>query len=530
MGSRIRGSSMTHVLITAGRRDRGVANALAQRLTLGSATVEVAAPEALLAEAEAFARNGSKMAIQTPLLARAQAIVVIWSKGTVKSRALQEVARRAVVDGARLTPVVVSPVPAETPYPNVIPISLEDWNGRDGAPAGLDALVQRVSDTLAAPAQTVAAAKTPKRIVLFCDGTWQSLGADKRTNVAQAAMAVDRMDAKGVHQVTYYDDGVGATDQGLTRFLVGATGRGLDNRILSAYRFLTLNYEHGDEIYLFGFSRGAYTVRSLTGLIRTCGILRREFAYREREAMSLYRRRVTVDDNGELIALKDRDFKEAVEFREAYSRAWPPAALSSTPNDPRGQLSVRYVGVWDTVGSLGVPEIWSSRRKHAFHDLSLGQWVQSARHAVALDEKRRAFDAALWSNVGQGAEEGRHPRGQQLWFAGDHGGVGGGDAREGLSNIPLLWLIEGAAEQGLSFKASILERFRLAMDPVVPAVRRFNLGGLATYLRGSQWRQGPADLSEVHPSALKRWAASSKYRPEPLKRLKASDEADKTKP
>jgi uncharacterized protein (DUF2235 family) len=521
---------MTHVLITAGRRDRGVAAALAQRLGLTTTSAEVVSPEDLLKEVKDFAKNGSKSAVQTPRLTRARAVMVVWSKPTVKSRALQEVARYAVVDGARLTPVIVNPVPAELPYPNVVPISLADWNGRDDAHPGLITIAERVGQSLATLAPTVAAAKTPKRIVLFCDGTWQSLGADKRTNVAQAAMAVDRMDAKGVHQVTYYDDGVGATDQGLTRFLVGATGRGLDNRILSAYRFLTLNYEHGDEIYLFGFSRGAYTVRSLTGLIRTCGILRREFAYREREAMSLYRRRITIDENGQPVEVKDRDFKEAVEFRETYSRAWPASAPTTNPNDPRAGLTVRYVGVWDTVGSLGVPEIWYSRRKHAFHDLRLGHWVQSARHAVALDEKRKAFEAALWSNVGQGAEEGRHPHAQQVWFAGDHGGVGGGDAREGLSNIPLLWLIEGAAAQGLSFKSTILERFRLAMDPIIPEVRRFNLSGLPTYLRGAQWRIGPSDLSEVHPSALKRWAASAKYRPEPLKRLKIADVAAKAKP
>ena len=511
---------MTHVIITAGWRDRGVAKALASRLALGAMAVHVASPEALLKEAEAFARDDVKTQVQTPLLARARAVIVIWSKGTVRSHALQEVARRAVVDGARLTPVIVSRALPERPYPNVDPVTLDGWDGEDPTHASLSELAQRVQTTLATPALTVAPAQAPKRLVLFCDGTWQSLGADRRTNVAQAAMAVDRMDARGVHQVTYYDDGVGATDQGLTRFLVGATGRGLDNRILSAYRFLTLNYEQGDEIYLFGFSRGAYTVRSLTGLIRTCGVLRREYAHREREAMSLYRRRVTIDEHGQAVEVKDRDFREAIEFREAYSRAWPASAPAASPNDPRAHLTVRYVGVWDTVGSLGVPEIWFSRRKHAFHDLRLGRWVQSARHAVALDEKRKAFDAALWSNVGPRADNDRHPHAQQVWFAGDHGGVGGGDAREGLSNIPLVWLIEGAAEQGLSFKSAILERFRLAMDPIVPHVRRFSLGGLPTYLRGSRWRAGPADWSEVHPSALKRWTTSPKYRPEPLKRLK----------
>jgi uncharacterized protein (DUF2235 family) len=521
---------MTHVIITAGPRDREAALAIAAALETPPYSVSFALPQALLAEANAFTQKSGSQPQLTPLLTKAQAIVVVWSRTTVRSEAMQEVARQAVVDGARLISVTVDPEPETVPYPNVAPIALNTWDQKSATDPAIARLFARLSEVTRPAPVTVSGNRSPKRLVMFCDGTWQSIGAQRRTNVAQAAMAVDRMDTKGVHQVTYYDDGVGAQDEGFQRFLVGATGRGLDNRILAAYRFLTLNYEHGDEIYLFGFSRGAYTVRSLTGLIRTCGILRREYAYREGEAMALYRRRVTTDSAGKVVALKDRDFAEAIAFRESFSRAWVPMTGATADPQGRDQLTVKYVGVWDTVGSLGIPSIWGTDKKYSFHDLTLGRWVTGARHAVALDETRRAFEAALWTNVGDGAESERHPTAKQLWFSGDHGGVGGGDGREGLSNVALLWLIEGAAAQGLSFKHSILDRFRLGLDVLTPPVRRFSLGSLVTYLRGWGWREGLTQLSEVHESALKRWAGKKGYRPAPLKRVKEASEADQKKP
>lgn len=358
---------------------------------------------------------------------------------------------------------------------------------------------------------------TPKRLAIFCDGTWQSIRAERRTNVALAAMGVERYGPDGRHQLTYYDDGVGALIGGWRRMFVGATGQGLDNRILSAYRFLTLNYEPGDEIYLFGFSRGAYTVRSLTGLIRTCGILRREYAHREQEAMDLYRRPRTQDGTAQ------SDSPEAIEFRMNCAREWvrPESGALTAMGGGRDTLKVAYVGVWDTVGALGIPStLFQNRKRYQFHDTSLGKWVKMARHAVAIDERRTAFAPTLWSNVDGGADAGDHPGAQQCWFPGDHGGVGGGAARNGLSNAALLWIIEGAQAGGLSFKQSILDEYVAELEPLRTPVRQTGIGSWFTYLSGADWRRGLTQFEDVHETARQRYLQNKTYRPKPLKPFK----------
>jgi uncharacterized protein (DUF2235 family) len=355
----------------------------------------------------------------------------------------------------------------------------------------------------------------PKRIAIFCDGTWQSIGGAARTNVALAAMGVERFAQDGRHQLTYYDDGVGALMTGWRRIVTGATGSGLDNRILSAYRFLTLNYEPGDEVYLFGFSRGAYTVRSLAGLIRTCGILRREYAHREGEAMALYRRR-----DG---ASPTLDSAEAVNFRLNFAREWVPPSTEALQGvgAARATFSLAYMGVWDTVGSLGIPGwVLANRKKYQFHDTSLGQWVRQARHAVAIDEKRNSFQPTLWSNLDHPEDAKRHPTAQQMWFPGDHGGVGGGFERAGLSNSALLWIIDGARSAGLAFKQSILDEYARDIEPINTPVRRFSLQAWLMSLTGSGWRSGLGHFEDVHESARRRYVENKSYRPRPLKPFK----------
>src|SRR5690606_39564319 len=219
-----------------------------------------------------------------------------------------------------------------------------------------------------------------KRLVICCDGTWQRLYGNSLTNVALTARAVAPRDAKGNLQIVYYSAGVGASLNGLSLWQ-GMTGADLDDNLLDAWLFINLNYEPGDQIYLFGFSRGAYTVRSLAGLLRKCGVLRREHVDKSREALELYRHRETTADTF-----------LAARFRASHAIAWPRLNQDgATIDTPPVDLRIRYVGVWDTVGSLGIPRVLpisiGLNDGYRFHDTALSRAAYSARHAVAIDEQ-----------------------------------------------------------------------------------------------------------------------------------------------
>ncbi len=196
-----------------------------------------------------------------------------------------------------------------------------------------------------------------KRIVIACDGTWNRLDAACPTNVAKLAQAVLAAGPDGVAQVTYHLDGVGTgrgtgwLARGLDRVLGGMFGQGLMATIEEAYRFLVFAYAPGDEIFLFGFSRGAYTARSLAGLIRNSGILERAHAAAIPQALALYRARS---------AATGPDSAAACAFRARYAGHVTTGAAEADWRAARGlpaglALRLRYLGVWDTVGALGLP-------------------------------------------------------------------------------------------------------------------------------------------------------------------------------
>jgi uncharacterized protein (DUF2235 family) len=268
-----------------------------------------------------------------------------------------------------------------------------------------------------------------KRIVICCDGTWDQPNTRTPTNVVHFSRAILPSDPDGMSQVVFYDWGVG-TDEGLwARFGGGIFGRGLDKNVEDAYRFLMHNYEDGDEIFLFGFSRGAFTVRSMAGLIRNCGLLRKPESEWFHEAMRIYR----LDDDGP-------DTPVAVDFREKHSRA----------------IVIRCLGVWDTVGALGTPlRIWNerNRKKYAFHDVALSHIIEHAYQALAVDERRGPFRRSVWSSA---PKEGQIVA--QVWFAGYHRDVGGGDPPFTASSIPMLWMKDRAMALGLAFDEDYLAR------------------------------------------------------------------------
>jgi len=268
-----------------------------------------------------------------------------------------------------------------------------------------------------------------KRVIVCADGTWNSddAPAAKHTNVYKLYKALAPR-AGDVVQVAFYQDGVGTDGSRIDRLVGGAFGRGLSENVQACYRFLVDSYEPGDELFLFGFSRGAYTARSLAGLVRNAGVLRREHRDRVHEAYELYRDRG--DDTHPNSA-------RAREFRARWARE------DVTP--------IACLGVWDTVGSLGIPTDGPlgrySREKYSFHDVALSGQVRNAFHALAIDERRKPFAPSLWA-VDTPADR---QRVEQVWFAGSHSNVGGGYAECGPSDHALRWMIERAGECGLAF-------------------------------------------------------------------------------
>lgn len=347
-----------------------------------------------------------------------------------------------------------------------------------------------------------------KRLVLCCDGTWNSAdqGEDGKlipTNVLRIAFRVAKRSEDGIPQIVYYGEGVG-TGNWVDKFTGGAFGHGVEDNILDAYRFLVANYEPGDELYLFGFSRGAFTARSVAGMIRKCGILRRESVDRYLEAVELYRSGEHPDE--ERPAAFRRDF--------SVNREEP------TP--------IKFIGVWDTVGALGIPLRglrWLTRHKYQFHDTELSGSVEHACHALAIDERRAPFKPALWHlqpKPGQTVE--------QVWFPGVHSNVGGGYPDRGLADITLDWMIGKAREAGLDFNGAVEKTLGLNPDPLgklynsktglyrlTPGHDRV-IGRSVKQVRDEGAGPGQEDPTQsVHPSALERWDEDDSYRPSGLR-------------
>jgi uncharacterized protein (DUF2235 family) len=245
--------------------------------------------------------------------------------------------------------------------------------------------------------------------------------------VAKISLALADEDGEGNPQVLHYEAGVG-TRRG-ERLLGGAFGVGLSRNVKDCYRFLVDCYEPGDKLYFFGFSRGAYTARSTVGLVRNAGILRPEYRDRIEQAYGLYRNPNRDSEPGGIASQL---------FRRSYSHS---------------EIYFDFVGVWDTVGALGIPidgyRLPLLSRLWRFHDTTLSRYVLNAFHAIAIDERRGPFKPTLWVQNKDGAA---NQRLEQVWFSGVHCDVGGGYLEPGLSEIPLLWMAEKARSCGLVFK------------------------------------------------------------------------------
>jgi hypothetical protein len=277
-----------------------------------------------------------------------------------------------------------------------------------------------------------------KRLALFLDGTWNTV--TDNTNVYR----MKSLCMSGADQVVYYSAGVG-TQYG-EKFTGGIFGYGLDAEVIQAYEWIVENYVPDDRIFLFGFSRGAFTARSLAGFISKCGLLKPGSPMSLTQLYARYRKRVSPSilhlqntQSGDL-SLEDQWLKK-------YSMA----------------ISLWFQGVFDTVGALGVPLgniPIISRSNYGFLETDLRINDSRAYHAMAIDEHREAFAPTLWTKTVTAGVGSPAPRPleevEQRWFVGAHADVGGGYANGLLAQVPLVWLIQKAELHGLVFKGTAI--------------------------------------------------------------------------
>ena len=313
----------------------------------------------------------------------------------------------------------------------------------------------------------------PKNIVIFSDGTGQEGGKGNNTNVYKLFnMIEDRTE----NQVSFYDRGLGT---GWRKITGNISGMGISQNIRECYKFIFENYMAGDKIFLFGFSRGATTVRSLSSFIHYFGILPRSRPELIKHAYKIYK----ISDDVERM-------KQANELVARNHNHW---------------TKIKFLGVWDTVAALGVPikslDIlvdWIPFFRHKFHNLLLSESVEHARQALAIDDKRLTFHPKIWDKKLKDYQTMK-----QVWFCGMHTDVGGGYKEEELSDIPLIWMIEEAKKAGLR----IYPKHKVKVNPQADGLMHNSRKGFpGAFFREKvrTWNSETHGKPVVHQSALVR--------------------------
>jgi len=330
----------------------------------------------------------------------------------------------------------------------------------------------------------------PKKIIVAFDGTWNlpdqtpEIDGNTSTNVVKLRDAVLPNHKDGTVQKTIYITGVG-TDW-YDKLEGGVFGVGLSKKIKEGYSELTKSYEEGDQVYIIGFSRGAYSARSLVGMIRNVGLLTKTHLKRIDDAYNLYRNRDS-----------SADTENAKFFRQSYSR----------------EINIHFLGVWDTVGALGVPFKSAERFNHQyyeFHDTELSGIVRNAYHAIAIDEHRENYVCALWSPIAKPNQVM-----EQVWFCGAHANVGGGYPKNTLSDIPLRWMASKIMDCGLELDPNKIPRQPKSIPDITDSYSEF-LGGTYRLLNSRFFRTiGNTQYGQecFDESVQQRVVASGTYRP-----------------
>ncbi len=322
----------------------------------------------------------------------------------------------------------------------------------------------------------LARGRGPMIHVIILDGTMSSLMPGRESNAGLTYRLLSRI---GAPVSLYYESGVQWEDWRATRDVM--MGRGINRQIKRAYGYLSSRYRPGDKIFLMGYSRGAFAVRSLAGVIDQVGLLKAEYAT-ERNVQTAYRHYQAAPDS-----------RAGAAFRRAHCHE---------------TVEIEMVGVWDTVKALGLrlPILWRwSEPAHEFHNHALGPSIKHGFHALALNETREAFAPELWH-----CPDDALARVEQVWFAGAHGDIGGQlggfDAARPLANIPLVWMLEKAEGCGLPLPPGW--RLDLPTDPSAPSVGTWMSWGKLFWVR--RRRVVGEDRSErIHESVGQREVAHS---------------------
>ena len=355
-----------------------------------------------------------------------------------------------------------------------------------------------------------------RRLVLLFDGTWNK--PESNTNVERWRRLIAPVDAFGNAQLVNYIPGVGVK-RGISHLLGGAFGYGLSDNVLDGYRWLCRTWLPGDDIYLFGFSRGAYTARSLGGLIRKCGLLKR-----------------ASDGNVSKDAVSHAyDF-----YRDVATKPGDPLAVKFRV-DRSIEVDIHFIGVWDTVGSLGIPDTASwfpfARARYQFHDTELSKIVKYAYQALALDEHRGDLKPALWTrnsctvkageSMTSKKEEQREI--EQRWFIGSHSDVGGGNACDGagrkpdpLPDLPLAWMQRKAMATGLTCTGLLVPASDAASGVPRDSYKEFMHGIYKEFKPPFDRTLGSGVNEMVDESVWRRWLADPGYRSPSLVRALAN--------
>jgi uncharacterized protein (DUF2235 family) len=350
-----------------------------------------------------------------------------------------------------------------------------------------------------------------KRLAVFLDGTWNSV--DSNTNVWRMRALTAAKSKDGKPQLVYYELGVNGV-------MGGIFGQGLDENIRLAYEWIIENYNAGDEIFIFGFSRGAFTARALAGLVAIEGILKAGAPIGVTELFDRYKkgneesiwRLKEMETSGDTSKLTEQE-----KWLLRYSQL----------------ANVKVIGVWDTVGSIGLATgniEGISRSQFDYLQTGLRIHILNGYHALAIDEHRNDFAPTLWDV--------RHPKNpnaviaqprtlssvEQRWFVGAHANVGGGYETDLLAQAPLRWMMKKAESQGLSFRSEVDLDGDALRAPIADSYKSFGYG-LYALVSAPRYRtigQEP-DVREdgshinvnetIDASVFERWRANPTYRP-----------------
>jgi uncharacterized protein (DUF2235 family) len=366
-----------------------------------------------------------------------------------------------------------------------------------------------------------------KRLAIFLDGTWNAV--DNNTNVWRMKALCAPTSRDGKPQLIYYEIGVNG-------FYGGVFGKGLDENIRLAYEWLIENYNDGDEIFIFGFSRGAYTARSLAGLIAKLGILKPGSPIGVAQLYERYKRsdeQTIWELHEQQDAGKLNDFTLEERWMLKYSQ---PA-------------KIKVVAVWDTVGSLGIPAFsieGISRSTFGFLQTGLRIHIEHGYHALAIDEHRGDFAPTLWDVRRSNDPNAVHaaPRSitsvEQRWFVGAHANVGGGYNSDLLAQIPLRWIMKKASTHGLTFRNDVDIDGDVLTAPITDSFKDFGKGVYSKFLKPLFRPIGEdpevrddgthANVNEtIDRSVFDRWRTLPDYRPPNLSEWASRKKVDPAK-